>query len=399
MKYNRLNLAILILFFSVFSIKSQTRYPIVDTGQEKCYSNSSEIEIPDVNERFYGQDGNYTGNQSSYKDNGDGTVTDLVTGLMWQKDMGDKVAFEKAFKIAKKSKLAGYSDWRVPTIKELYSLINFTGSHGRRESECKPYIDTKYFDQPFGNKSKGERTIDAQTWSSTKYVGKTMRNSETVFGVNFIDGRIKGYPTYDRRRRTDKKMHVRLVRGNSEYGKNNFIDNGDGTISDLSTGLMWQKDDSKTGMEWEDALKYSENLNLAGHSDWRLPNAKELQSIVDYRRSPQTTNSAAIDSKFVITEIEDAEGNSGHYPFYWTGTTHLDGRKKGAAAVYISFGEAHGKMHGRFMDVHGAGAQRSDPKSANGKSYPSYHGPQGDVRIVFNFVRCVRNIKPEIDEE
>ena len=34
-------------------------------------------------------------------------------------------------------------------------------------------------------------------------------------------------------------------------------------------------------MNWEDALSYAENLELAGYSDWRLPNAKELQSIVE----------------------------------------------------------------------------------------------------------------------
>lgn len=49
-------------------------------------------------------------------------------------------------------------------------------------------------------------------------------------------------------------------------------------------------------------------------------------------------------------------------------------------------------MNDMIMDVHGAGCQRSDPKSGNPEDYPQYLGPQGDIRYVYNFVRCVRNI-------
>jgi len=155
---------------------------------------------------------------------------------------------------------------------------------------------------------------------------------------------------------------------------------------------MWQKEDSKEGMDWEDALSYANNLNSAGHNDWRLPNAKELQSIVDYSRSPQTTNSAAISSIFSISSILDPNGKT-NYPFFWTSTTHLDGIDPESHAVYICFGECQGKMMGNLIDVHGAGAQRSDPKSGNRENYPQYFGPQGDIRYVYNYVRAVRNIE------
>ena len=72
--------------------------------------------------------------------------------------------------------------------------------------------------------------------------------------------------------------------------------------------------------------------------------------------------------------------------------SHLDGVNPYTAAVYIAFGEAQGKMNNILMDVHGAGAQRSDPKTGNIANYPDFFGPQGDVRYVFNFVRCVRDI-------
>ena len=60
-----------------------------------------------------------------------------------------------------------------------------------------------------------------------------------------------------------------------------YQDNGDGTITDKATGLTWMKADSGKGMDWPTALEYAEDLKLAGHADWRLPNAKELQSIID----------------------------------------------------------------------------------------------------------------------
>ncbi|MEP1487693.1 MAG: DUF1566 domain-containing protein [Algibacter sp.] len=376
----------------IFLAEGQITYPIVDTGVSEFYSNEAIIMEPNTNDAFYGQDATYLGNQSSYTNNNDGTITDNVTGLVWEKDMGAKMTFDEAFIKAKNSKLGGYTDWRVPTIKELYSLIIFTGKVKGAVSIDK-FIDTEYFRQPLGNTDIGEREIDAQTWSATEYVGRTMIKDVTVFGVNFVDGRIKGYPKYKPRTGNENKMHFRMVRGNTKYGENNLVDNGDGTVSDYATGLMWQKADDGKGRNWEESLVYAENIELANYSDWRLPNAKELQSIVDYSRSPQTTNSPAINPIFKTTEINDPENNAGQYPFFWTSTTHLDGRNPYASAVYIAFGEGQGKMHNNLMDVHGAGCQRSDPKSGNINVYPEYFGPQGDVRYVYNYVRCVRTIK------
>ncbi|QCX38598.1 DUF1566 domain-containing protein [Aureibaculum algae] len=372
---------------------SITGYKIVDTGVEDFYDNTSVIAEPLSNQAFYGQDATYSGNQPNYTDNGDGTITDNITGLIWEKDMGDKITFDDAFTKAENSTLGDYSDWRVPTLKELYSLINFTG-RVQGETAIDLFIDTNYFNQPIGDVSIGEREIDAQTWSSTAYVGLTMNTDETVFGVNFIDGRIKGYPKFKPASGAENEMYFRMVRGNTAYGENDFIDNGDGTISDLATGLMWQKADDGISRDWEDALEYSENLELASFNDWRLPNAKELQSIVDYTRSPQTTKSPAINPIFDTTEINYPDDNSGgHYPFFWTSTTHLDGVNPYSGAVYIAFGEGLGEMNGVLLDVHGAGCQRSDPKSGDINDYPQYFGPQGDIRYVYNYVRCVRAIK------
>lgn len=365
-------------------------YPIVDTGTVNFYNNEAIISATSVGQAFHGQDASYNGNQPSYSDNNDGTITDNNTGLMWEQNMGDKTTYVEAFTKAETSSLGGHTDWRVPSLKEVYSLILFTG-RVQGEQAIDMFIDTDYFNQSLGDVSIGEREIDAQTWSSTEYVGLTMDGDETIFGVNFIDGRIKGYPKYSPATGAANTMYFRMVRGNIEYGENIFMDNGDGTVSDSATGLMWQKTDDGMERSWEESLTYAENLELASYTDWRLPNAKELQSIVDYSRSPQTTNSPAIDPVFETTEINDPEGNSGQYPFFWTSTTHLDGASPYESAVYIAFGEGQGEINGNLMDVHGAGCQRSDPKSGNINDYPQFFGPQGDVRYVYNYVRLVRN--------
>lgn len=386
-----------VILTSIFcELKSQD-YKIVDTGVHSFYSNTALISQPVAGAVFYGQDATYQGNEPSYTNNGNGTITDNVTGLMWQQDMGNKISFSAAFTKADSLTLAGYSDWRVPTIKEIYSLILFTGRVNGMTPIGK-FIDTVFFNQPLGNTAIGERLIDAQTWSSTVYKSLTMNADTTIFGVNFVDGRIKGYPKYKTGTSVANTMYFRMVRGNPQYGLNSFVDNQDGTITDLATGLMWQQADDGFERDWENALSYAENLELAGFNDWRLPDAKELHSIVDYNRCPDYTNSPAINPLFATTMINDPNGNPGHYPYFWSSSSHLESANPYTRGVYFAFGEALGKMNGIIKDVHGAGAQRSDPKSGNASDYPQYLGPQGDMNVVYNHSRCVRNAAVSINE-
>ena len=346
-------------------------YPIVDTGQDTCYNGAGTVITPGVGDAFYGQDAQYTGLTPNFTDNGNETITDNRTGLMWQKsadtngdstiDASDKLTYAEAVAYPATlngANFGGHNDWRLPTIKELYSLIDFRGEDpssltGNDTSGITPFIDTNYFDFEYGDTDAGERIIDAQYASSTLYVGNTANDGgSTLFGVNFADGRIKGYGLT--LMGSDKTFFVICVRDNTNYGINNFVDNGDGTITDSATGLMWMEDDSGafgTGdnsdgnMTWEQSLDWAENLTFATHSDWRLPNAKELHSIVDYTRSLDTHGTAAIDPIFNVTEITD-EGDNLNFPFYWTSTTHISTQASnpGAAAVYIAFGEALGWM-------------------------------------------------------
>ena len=368
--------------------------PLPDTGQATCYDRSGTMDCPDAGEAFFGQDAHYRGNAMAYENNGNGTVTDQVTGLTWSRAVdAKKVSLDEARILARQLRLGGHRDWRVPNIKELYSLMDFRGYTGAvrpgqngRVPGAIPFINTDYFNFKYGDTGKGERFIDAQWLSTTTYVSTTMDGNPTLFGVNFADGRIKGYG-YGRSRgpRGEKKFYVRFVRGPA-FGENDFQDNGDNTITDTTTGLMWARQDSVKPMSWEKALAWAEASTLAGYTDWRLPNAKELQFIVDYTRSPDTTDSPALDPIFKATPIKNEIGRR-DFAHYWTSTTHLDGPRPGNSAVTICFGRALGKMHGRVMDVHGAGAQRSDPKAGKDRLG---RGPQGDARRGRNMVRLVR---------
>jgi hypothetical protein len=379
-------------------------YVVTHTGQRQCYDDGGKVIHPGKGEPFFGQDADFVTSPMQFKDLGDGSVRDEQTGLIWTK-VPIECTYRQAKAKAVECRVAGQSDWRLPTIKELYSLMDFRGGSGF--SPMQPYIDTSVFEFHFGDERKGLRAIDAQYWSSTEYVGLTMNNEPTVFGVNFADGRIKGYPRDRHPVEGEMVRWARFVRGNPVYGENQFVDHGDGTVTDKATGLMWAKADSAKGMAWKDALAYAQASRLAGHDDWRLPNAKELQSIVDYSRAPDAADpqrrSAAIDPIFSITDAES---------YFWSSTTHFEapGTLLGTQAVYVCFGRSLGKLpppppgapeprgpkppevRNGFINVHGAGAQRSDPKSGdpNDPKYRNGFGPQGDDIRINNFVRLVR---------
>ncbi|MCX6909261.1 MAG: DUF1566 domain-containing protein [Verrucomicrobia bacterium] len=425
---------------------AQRPYTIVGTGQTKCYDNHREIQLPKPGQPFYGQDAQRPGPKPAYALSADGlAVHDQNTGLTWQRSpdtdgngtlgYGDKLSLSQARERPAKlnaARFGSFNDWRLPTIKELYSLILFSGVdvsgpnfYIEDTSRETPFIDTRFFKFAYGDTRASERTIDSQWATSSVYVAK--RNQ--MFGVNFADGRIKGYGT-SMPGRPEKTFFVLCVRGNPAYGRNDFHDNGDGTITDRATGLMWSKADSGKGMNWEAALAWAQKKNAEnhlGHNDWRLPDAKELQSIVDYTRAPAVTQSSAIDPVFQTTKLNDGE-----YPFFWSSTTHQGGPdRQGSAAVYVAFGRATGWMQpfgggggspGGFgkggprgkggpgfggppensrsagsgnyqlLDVHGAGAQRSDPKAGDPAAFPYGRGPQGDVVRIYNFVRLVCNV-------
>jgi hypothetical protein len=154
--------------------------------------------------------------------------------------------------------------------------------------------------------------------------------------------------------------------------------------------LVWQAIDDGRKRDWEAALSYCDNLTLGGKSDWRLPDAKELHSIVDYTKAPAATGGPALRAPLRATETES---------YFWTSTTAVEGPpdQRFGRAVYFAFGRALGWMETppgsgttRLLDVHGAGAQRADFKVGDPALFPNGFGPQGDDVRIAMFSRCVR---------
>ena len=275
-----------VLVFSVLltltfsSVTRAERLP--DTAQTKCY-NDQQGEIspcPLPGEPFYGQDGNYVINAPSYTKLGQNGVElpdtatpeegwlmtrDNVTGLIWEVKTGESASHTYTWgqttvflQELNGNAFGGYGDWRLPQVKEL------TGITAR--NTYNPAVNTGFFP----NTPQGQFSLH---WTSTDQAG----DDDHAWVVGFYQGHF----TADFAKSTS--WYVRAVRG-EPLKESLFRDNGDGTVTDESTGLMWLQ---QTGgpMTWSDALAYCESLPItqsAGYSDWRLPNVIELQSLVDY---------------------------------------------------------------------------------------------------------------------
>jgi hypothetical protein len=269
--------------------------PVPGTGQTKWYNNSIEIACPQPGEAFYGQDANYSLSPPSYTKLDAGgneladnsaewvMVRDNITKLIWEvktdddsiHDRDNRYIWSEAqnyfipelnFSSPYWQSFGGFNDWRLPTVKELAYIV-FRGT------QSSPTIDIRYFPNTVG-------TVAYNYWSSTSRANY----SYEAFNVSFYNGR-SGIDGKDQNRN-----YVRAVRGDTVT--NQFVDNGNGTITDLSTGLIWENktDDRGPGdrdnlYTWEQALAWIASINdsnYLGHDDWRLPNINELLSIVDF---------------------------------------------------------------------------------------------------------------------
>ena len=322
-------------------------FPLADTNQRLCYDNSVQLTCPASGQSFYGQDAQYgwdtlhakserfTRNTSTASQP---VVTDNVTGLVWQGcaagltgntcDSGSTAGYVWSDALAYCDGLSwgGQNDWHLPDPYELQSILDL-GTNA-------PAIDTTAF----------PATPSDGFWSSSSHADAGLPGY--VWDVNFSDGRaefmVKSLYHY-----------ARCVRNGPANGTQSTRFSRDTSVADQPvvvdsvTELFWQgcaaglTGSPCTGgtvgtYTWTNALGYCDTLNWGGHQDWRLPNAKELGSIVNERIS-----SPAI----YITVFPDRQSW-----YFWSSSSYT-GSPSGAWRVYFNtgYGDNLDKSNGYYV--------------------------------------------------
>lgn len=276
---------------------------------------------------------------SDFIDNKDGTVTHKTTGLTWMRCSmgqtwtglacsGTASTYTYDTAIALKSNFAGHSDWRLPNIAELQTIVE-------REN-INPAINTAMF--PNINIPTNGYSV---FWSSSPLV-ETTKEAWTAY---FYDGTIINNFRWD-------SFSVRLVRASQSLGigvstpNNDFTDNKDGTVTHKRTGLVWQR--CSVGQTWTGSTcsgtastyTYDQaialNSTFAGHSDWHVPNANELASIVKYNAVNPTINT---------TQFPNTPSND-----FWSSSPYV-GDTSHAWSVAFSYGDVYGSSRDSSLAV------------------------------------------------
>ena len=243
-------------------------------------------------------------------------VRDNTTELVWQVNSVDQELYNwggttaltggsgtyysdwnEQVDLANSSMLCGLSDWRVPTLDELMGL-----SYMHKDSA--EHIDSHYFPNITGSTQywtalpRGNQAlVFYQAWS----LPQSLATNDEAY-LRLVSGTIRGY----------------------DWEEGRYQDNNDGTITDLETNLLWAKcaggmeydtggnvcQGNSSAVNWRDALEAAGASELAGHSDWRLPNAKELQTLSVL----SADGSSGISAHFILDGTETYLHSSTPYP-------------------------------------------------------------------------------------
>lgn len=245
----RTHAAFLAVLWFLASVSLAAAWSVPGTGITACYDNVQEIVCPSPGQAFYGQNGNYPGTPRSYAQTAD-TVTDRLTGLVWQKTP-DGVArtHSAAATYCADLDLGGQTDWRLPAQRELITIID----HG---------LNKPAFAAPLSGTT-------GQYWSGTTYLGY----ADADWDVHFGYGVSQFYGAAE-------VFFTRCVRGAVLAGPSYTV-SGE-VVSDAATGRMWERTGSASAMNWQAALAYCQSRTTGGYSDWRLPDVMELRTLADY---------------------------------------------------------------------------------------------------------------------
>lgn len=198
---------------------SWTLQKLPDTGQVADYTST------------FGEDSDYTLNPPAYTNNGDGTVTDQVTGLLWQQSDGGEMTWSNAVTYCQNLELAGYADWQLPSSHALYGIV---------DHDHNPALNTSAFPV----------TSAEYWWTANEQAG----DSTKAWVVN-AGGGIGAHPKSETiSAGGTKRFHARCVRNAPASVMTSFTDNGNGTVTHNNTGLMWQQGEVTPTVTWEAAL-------------------------------------------------------------------------------------------------------------------------------------------------
>lgn len=305
-----------------FTGSRHSYFPLADTGLTECYDDGlGSISCADsgfpLQDAYFADIPNARSFTSSQPVTEEYIVTDNVTGLVWKRcseglsgsDCASGSSLAMSWDLAldqcsalNSSTYGGRMDWRLPSVSELQTLSNI--------GQYDPAIDAASFPATEDN-----------YWSSSDFISGT----SDAWYIRFTDGYVGSSG------KTVNNYNVRCVSG-GDTGERAYTDNDDYTVTDSTTGLIWQKcsmgqneDSSCSGTattgDWSEALSYCNDLSLDGQS-WRLPSVNEFKTVINrYQYDP------AIDTSYFPATVAD---------FYWSSSSYVNGISD---AWYIRFSD------------------------------------------------------------
>ena len=313
-----------------------SQVPVFKTGQTTSY--------------LTGDDGDLQAGREwpspRFTDNGDGTITDHMTGLMWQQDPDENVkTWADALTYAAGSTLGDYGNWRVPNVLEMASLFNYDTawaspntqadwlesvgfstavSHDRWWTSTTVAGDTDQAYSAYIDSGGNAARIDADLKTDeTHYRAIIVRGASAVLPKTGA-GSIGGY-TLVTGEDGDLRMGV-------PWPSPRFTENGDNTVTDNLTGLVWEQTVSTNATNLEGALGEANLFSDGGHLDWRLPNIRELMTLAHF-------GEADMDDWLNSSGFSDVVGGSAPGDFPWS-STREPGSDPSVAGMALTWGNS-----------------------------------------------------------
>lgn len=286
------------------------RCVVPSSGARLCLDGSGFVDCEELKPGYpwFGQDAQLVAGTRSFLDNADGTVTDQVTGLVWEKDAFTPLSMAMAIEHCEYHFDLPGDGWRLPTVRELFSLIDFG------QPTC-------MWDPVFGDACSGDRMF----WSSTRvYMTANVCTLHPRGNIEACE--------------LDTLNRVRCVRGiepPADPVPERYL-GFEQVVFDRATGLGWQKSSSYQPMEWAEGLRACQRLGTG----WRLPTSDEIVSIIDMTMPAAKAYSETGET---CAKWDDALGRfCGQQLYFWTSTPNpRQTDPVSAYAVHFFSGHVH----------------------------------------------------------